>query len=354
MYSLLMFLGIWIWFFLHQFLEAGSDKFWSSVGLLLTSVVFLYSHGASFLLLASLNCYVLVWFLQARNRRVFWKWVLLQGLILMLYVPWLIHARSVVRAHLLTPSLTNVVRTIGAMMWGFGWSGISLAAKDWVAWPLFLLVVAALLTAITTKSGERNVAISFVVAPAAFCLAVSHLIRPIWMYRTLAYTMPFLCVVLVPGEKAVTRNAFSWKELAAWGVMILALVAFVSGLVFQKAYLHPSLDYRSASEFVRQEARRGEVIYVVYDRTFWSWCWYFVGPGHISPLNDNRPAVNAQGISVVPAYAWETRPLPGSIYWLIHQENESIAPFDSMPHQVELAQEFRNLWVKRVRSTASD
>jgi len=252
------------------------------------------------------------------------------------------------------PSPINVARTFGAIMWGFGWSGIPPEAKNWLAWPLFLLVAAALLLKIATaKSGERNVVLSFVAAPVIFCFIVSYLIRPIWLYRTLAYIMPFLCLVLVPGGKAVTRKGLSRKEWAMWGIMALALAAFVSGLVCQKLFLHKIWDFRSASEFVHRSVSRREVVYVPNNRVFWCWCWYFIGPGSVNPVEEDYVAMNEQGVLVISSPAWREQALPGSAYWLVHREEDSLAPFNAIPYQVEMAREFRHLWVERVRVTVS-
>jgi hypothetical protein len=132
---------------------------------------------------------------------------------------------------------------------------------------------------------------------------------------------------------------------------VLALAAFASGLVFSKTFLHRGDDFRGASAFVHQRIGTGEVVFVPHNET--SWCWYFIGPGSVSPVKDETVAVDGQGVSVVSSPALNERPLPGNTYWLVYREKATIAPFNAISHEVELAQEFRGL-VKRVLVAACD
>ena len=57
LYSLLMLLGVWILYFTHQFLQ-GNRTLLMRGGLVLSTVAFLYGHGAGFLILISVSSYV--------------------------------------------------------------------------------------------------------------------------------------------------------------------------------------------------------------------------------------------------------------------------------------------------------
>jgi mannosyltransferase len=282
MYPLMMFLGIWAGFSTYEFFLSPRRHLGWAVSAALSCLAFLYSHGAGFMILASVNSLAAWLILTNRKREQAWLWVGLQAVVVALYVPWLIHARQRGVDHPLVPTLTDVVRTLYHLLAGFRQGGVEVT---WIeAVPAMVLGV-SVVVAIVWHRRHADLVVSFVLVPLLFCYAVSHLVKPIWFYRTLAFTIPYTCLTfsLAITPPRVLKPSPRSRVLRA-GLALLIVAVLLAGLTIQKATFEKVWDLRDVADYVIQEAAPGDLVLVPSQRVFWAWAWYFVGPGSIDPL----------------------------------------------------------------------
>ncbi len=346
MYSLLMFFGLLSFFFTHQFL-CNTRALLSGIGIIISTEIFLYSYGAGFVLLVSLLSYVVARILNSNieERKRFVQWCFMQLVVLVLYLPWLKHAYSINLGHLLVPNLTTVVNTLYVLLFGFSVKG----NPEWLRWSLLLFPVIAMGIAAAKERG-RWILVSFTIVPIVFCVAVSYLYRPIWLHRTLAYTLPFLnlAVALAISEWQAGRGGVT---LLLGNIFSLTIIlSFLVALVYQQFTFRYPWNIEEAVEYVKSEIQAGDVIYVPHERVFWGWLWYFIGPGSVNPMNTDYSIVAPRGVRILAKPAidryWIER---GKNYWLVHRNIDSVSPFES--YLPDTTRDFNQLYVECLRSS---
>jgi mannosyltransferase len=296
MYSMMIFLAVWAWFCTHQFFTGRRRLLWAFLTIL-ACLAYLYSHGAGFMILVSTNTFA-AWLIATSPERS-WKrigqWFAVQAIILGLYLPWLVHAYQRGVAHTIAPSLQDVVTTLNILVAGLAHP---LVLVDWLQLgPLALLLVSSVAVIGRGRQG-RGLTLAFVWMPILFCYAVSYLVKPIWLFRTLAYTVPFICLVFA---LACTTDGSVKTRSAAWrgGLALLIVAVLAAGLVAHKVAFQHVWVPREATTWVAQEATADDAVLVPNERLFWSWCWYFVGPGSIDPLHTPIEVWSKVGVHVV-------------------------------------------------------
>jgi hypothetical protein len=324
MYGWLMCSGVWSLWLTHQVLY-GRGVLWAA-GLIVSTLLFLYSHGTGFMLLVSLASYVGM--CQAGRSAARWNRVSLWGgallMILIVYSPWLVRAQSISVGHTLVPNVNDVVTTFLVLLFGFG-----------DAYPLVLrwfglkLAVLAVVLALVDEKGRR-LAVAFGLAPIVVCLLVSYFFKPIWLYRTFAYLTPWLCLTVSAGMFTLLgrgRVAQMRVRLGA-GLYAAVIALFLSaGVVQQHLYTNP-WHIREATRYVRQAAQVGEIVYLPNERVFWGWAWYFVGPGSVNPLTTTYRLTSVAGVEIVSRLTPEQL-VPNRHYWLVYRQIDSAAPFEA-------------------------
>jgi uncharacterized membrane protein len=351
MYALMMFLGLWCFYFYHGFLNSSSPgrSLLMAAGAFLITELFLYSHGAGFLLLASLTIYSLV---EILNRGRPWDkllpWLVMQLAIVLFYLPWILIAVKVpVPTHLRAPGLEDIVQVVFNLILGLGRPDITLQ------WTAMIVAVAAGLLALIFLKGYRNFIFSWLVIPFIACAVISHFIRPIWHYRTLAYLLPFICLGTAMILTEVGRR-FAKKEtiktfLISSGALLSSFVLSMF-LVYQGQTVLRNSNYKEATAFVRQAARPGETIIVANQLIFWGWSWYFRGPGHVKTLEPNGYYYKQGSLIVITfkLYNQQFRLKKGRSYWFVNRF-VNIGNPDPQIYTLEISKSFGNLKVERIR-----
>jgi mannosyltransferase len=282
MYSLMTFLGVWAGFSTYEFFLSPRRHLVWAVLAAVSCLAFLYSHGAGFMILASINSLATWLILTNRGRRRVWLWVGLQAVVVALYAPWLIHARQRGVDHPLVPTITDVVRTLYHLLAGFRLGGVEVGWLELVPVMLFAVSIVA---ATLWHRRHAGLVVSFVLVPLLFCYAVSHLVKPIWFHRTLVYTIPYICLTfslaIVPQRGLKPSPRFGVLRA---GFALLIVATLLTSLTIQKRTFEKTWDLRDAVDYVSQEAVPGDLVLIPSQRVFWGWSWYFVGPGSIDPL----------------------------------------------------------------------
>ena len=332
MYSWLMFLGIGSFVLVQRFVN--EQKWGYLVGAGLLTDFFLYSHGASFLLLVSLVSYMSWHLLESRLRQ--WKIILQVGfgllIVTILYLPWLRAAATISVKHTFVPDWDEVIHTLFILGYGV-MNGLN-THPSWVEWIAVIITIGVMLVVLLFSSKGRALVLAFIIAPIVFCLVVSYWYRPIWLYRTLAYTAPFASIATavfafqigsswVKGTISRSRISFSLT------LITVIVLLFCTGR--QKTNLTSDWWHiRDIAQFLRSVTKPGDTVYVASERVFWGMGWYFVGPGSVNPLTTNYINVSPSDVALISRRALSHR-FGRSGWWLVYSPIDDITPFVVTP-----------------------
>ena len=344
MYSLLMFLALLSFMFTRRFLE-GPRVLWSGIGVFLTTIAFLYSHGTGFMLLISLFSYTLIHFRQQknRNRMRFLQWCLLQLLILTSYTLWLARAYSIHLGHLVVPEFSDIAIAVYVLLFGFTTEVDIL----WFQWGiLFITIIALSIATPFLNKTDKMIVISFVIIPIVFCITVSYLYRPIWHYRVLAYITPFLSLAMALVIANIRSHHKKGVAITSYGISAIIISGFLVALIYQQTRAsYPWSNIKQAAAYVQSEIEAGDVVYVPEERVFWGWIWYFSGPGGVNPLDSTYSFTTDEGVQIFSKPAIDvTEVKETQAYWLIYYYGfDSTLLFES--YQPDMTRDFNGLVV---------
>jgi mannosyltransferase len=349
-YSLMMFLGIWGWYFTHRFLY-NSQSWTIEFGLMASTLFFLYSHGAGFLLLPATSSYALLYLLDNFNRwRQLRRWSFLQLVIVILYIPWLLRARSVRMGHAAIPGWNDVTATLFTMIYGYGeitW------LPDWMTW-ISLGLPGIVIWMLFWQKTLRNIFFSFVMIPIGFCIIISYAISPIWLPRTLAFIFPFWCIGLSLTFSKFFLHDFNLRNklrFLPYVVYILFSILLLALSIHQTETFHWPWNIRYASKFVETNVRANDIIFIPDRRLFLAWSWYYVGPKSVNPLTTNYVLIANENVTIVSSPTISHFIIPGRTYWHIYRPNVDPSDFFSSTGKAtrELSTDFHGLAVEKVR-----
>ena len=347
MYSMIMALAIGSFYFAFEYLNFRRGAV-ESIGVFGFTAAFLYTHGSGFMLLISLAAYAaLVWAKDRKiDRKIFFRFLLLLGIAASLYVLWMIKGLFFSMEQLQRPGLQEVIDSLAALVLGL------LTYPVWLRW-LAVVLVLAVAAYILLRDGEwtmRSIAISFFLLPIAVCLLFSYLIKPMWHYRTLIYTVPFLCMLIAWILFRFSAWLASRGLRAAWilhgTVGLLAVLLAGASLAQQQGFSYP-WDMRGAAQYLQANTHRGDIVYIIHPRVFWGIDWYWLGPGSgFNPLGLEYFQTAPNGAYLL--YPVDTEDVnPGATYWIVYRDVDSLDPIS--PDRLESIVAFDHLFVARLR-----
>ncbi|UCC48922.1 MAG: glycosyltransferase family 39 protein, partial [Gemmatimonadota bacterium] len=193
MYTWLMLLAVWCWYFNHQFLLTRSSSP-LALGIVATSIAVLYSHGTTFLLLPAIYAYAVLSVVTTRiDRSTLVKWAVLQVSIVLALLPWLFYAYTIRgdAGHLAVPTLTSVSENLWTLVFGH-----TPAPILWFQILAVLLVLALLVLGNIKDNLSFSFVLSLIFAPILVAAVTSYAISPVWYHRTFAFVTPFICIGL--------------------------------------------------------------------------------------------------------------------------------------------------------------
>ena len=300
MYSLMALASVWVFFFTHRFI-VEKPSYASGMGILASCLAFLYSHGAGLILLASSLTYATLLARRVDKRSVLLKWSILQGALVLLYVPWLIRARTIKVDHVLVPTAVDIAYTFSQLLFG---AKIVLLGYHDLIYGASLLLMCTILFLLLYERKSRLVSLSFVVAPVIACLLISYLGRPLWLTRTLSHIVPFLClglaIVAIEARRSLAADGhrITVLRLGSWVLLPALIGASLWGCLYQQTHYQPWSNLLQPVRYVSSAAGPSDVVYVPNERVHWGWCWYHVGPGAVSPLDTNDDT-SPEGVRVL-------------------------------------------------------
>jgi mannosyltransferase len=346
MYSMLMCLAVGSFYFAYQFLNIHPGPR-ASLGLFGFTAAFLYTHGSGFLLLISLVSYaILVWMIERKiTRKVFTHFLFLLGSAGLLYGLWLIKGFFFSMEHLQRPGFREMMDTLTNLIIGF------LAYPIWLHWLAILVVFPGVLYALI-RGGEdkiRPIAAAFILIPVIFCLVISLFLKPIWHYRSLIFTLPFLSMMIT----WVVFHFSAWigrHKTPAWVIRYailesIVLLLFAGSLAQQYWYSYP-WDIRGAANQLRYITQPGDIVYVVHPRLFWGINWYWGGPGNgFNPLGFEYSVLTPNGAYLL--YPMDPEAIvPGRTFWLVYRDTDNIDPLTL--EDLEVITSFDHLVIARL------
>jgi mannosyltransferase len=346
MYSMLMCLAAGSLYFAHQFLNVRSGQF-ESFGLFGFTAAFLYSHGSGFLLLISLLAYAwLLWWQDRKiDRRLFNRFLWILGAAAAFYALWLVKGFFFSMEHLQRPGIEEMVDTLSSLLIGF------LAYPTWLHWTALLLVVPGVVYVLLRGRDDpiRPIAFAFLLVPVVFCALISLLVKPIWHYRSLIYTLPFLSIM-------ITWIVFRFSEWVgrmrspSWVIRYfilesLVLLLFAGSLLQQYWYEYP-WDIRGASKQLRAITRPGDIVYVMHPRLYWGIEWYWEGPDRgFNPLGFEYSVRTENGVHILYPYNPEDY-VPGRTYWIVYRDTDNVDPLTA--DDLDVITSFEHLVIARL------
>jgi hypothetical protein len=204
-------------------------------------------------------------------------WLVAQGCVALLSLPFLVHSLLVHLAQPERPNLVELVAAIGSMTIGPE------------RLPEALMLAAALATTIVLIAAARSADLRLaggilVLFPILSFWLISNLLKPIWISdRLFAFIVPLFCIIAARVLTSDAREPRPWRPQLRRGVacsagLMLVAVVVAGDRQILDAYVKPN-DWRSAAALVRSYAPDGGTVEVDHVRDRWSLNWYLAGPG---------------------------------------------------------------------------
>lgn len=357
MYAFLMFLGVWVYYFTHQFIK-GRNMVWTGSGLLFAQLAFLYSHGAGFLIFTSVISYAILLALfreneEVINKNVFIRLGAIQLVMLIVYLPWLSQANEARVDHMIVPGLRDLAFTFAQLL--FGTMIVMVKFQKYMLAFAFILMLLISVTLFINRRC-RVLAITFIFVPVVVTLFISYLVRPIWVTWTLAYILPFLSLgIAIYAADVLSRitaaKVISVKRLGGLVFVGILCVSSLAGIFYQQYNYAPWSHLKAAVSLVRQNANPADIIFVPHIRVYWGVSWYYLGPGSFHPLEPDYLVPAEDGVWLISAPKMSKFVGDGLTYWIIYRTSDDMANFfvDYDYAVREVVGTFRNVVVERVQ-----
>lgn len=272
MYTFVMFLVVWAWYAQARWIEGTSGRlgaFW----MILAQAAVTASHTAGLLMLSGIVVFGGIGVLATRRRYLILRWLLAEGVVLVLSLPAIGIGMLRGVSHLRAPGLQDIVA-----VWQFlaGGGGFVQFAPQFALLAGPLLGAVVLLALLAGMLRDRRLVLpilTLVFVPLLLAALASHLAKPLWIERIFVPVIPFLCLGLA---RAALGGALSRQ---AGRATVLALVLLWGGIAVAGQTARAKGDgYQPAAEAVRLAARPGDLVLVDGDFAYWCFLWSLAGP----------------------------------------------------------------------------
>ncbi|MCA9197356.1 MAG: glycosyltransferase family 39 protein [Planctomycetales bacterium] len=360
MYSMLMCLSLWGFYFTERVLKNGDQA--TIVLLLLTSAAIIYSHGAGFIILLCMwaqACWLTL--MKQSHWRELGIFFAVQAFAVGLGVPEHLRAASMHASfgglsYAIAPSMTELLEQTAWLVAGRGqplgqWTTV--VTFGLIAWPLW--------AAVRTESVGRRTILCYVLVPIVAYYAISHLSKPIWVFRALSPFAPFVCLGLAEGVTRIWPQFephVSLKKMVT-GVPFLAICLLMTSSLVATEFQQPLFPRRSnfaeAASVMKSLGQEGDTIYVAREFWFWSFCWYFDHPGSVQPL-ERQSQLSCNNITVMKREPVAADLASGGTKWMLlrskpNETSETIRHLNSQGIDATLAVETGRITVWKLGSS---
>lgn len=283
MYAMLGANVLALWVVADRWLESPSARAFGGLVFLLATLTML--HSAAFVAVGCVLAYLLLRLWQT-GRLYRWRaWAALTFCAFVLLLPWLVNASFRSVSHAVVPDIAVMGSTVSGWLLGY-FPEVPAFARTTVLVFLVLSVIAAI-----GWGGKvaQAVMLSFVVLPVSGVAAVSWLLRPIWLDRTLAFAAPFLVIAVVLALANIARR----ERIALVSLALLAgvwcLLILGAGHLAERSQISRKMEFREAAAFIAQNNAEAVAVYVPVNFRFWGMARYLAGPQWGSLLEVQDP-----------------------------------------------------------------
>jgi mannosyltransferase len=233
--------------------DSGSWK--ASILYLLSATLCLYLHATGLLFVAACAGAAWLWLLSkgAGARSARWKWLALNGLVLVLGLPYYLHVFAATKT-----GVINYVPPAGIHQLVYCFSRVVTGIVTPYPWPAFLLAAAvciALVVSLWLNPPSSRASVTLIGVPCLFVVLVLvlSLRRPILLPRTLVFLVVPLCV-LAGRQVLVTGRA-------RFAVILSLVAAFGTGLFFQATARNSDKEpWREISQTLAPELTKADLV----------------------------------------------------------------------------------------------
>ncbi|MCL4459987.1 MAG: glycosyltransferase family 39 protein [Chloroflexi bacterium] len=282
------------------------DDLWVWIVYVLVTAAALYSHYFAFTIVLAQNFFLALTFWPRRSLAI--KWVIAQGILLLLYVPWLAVS---LKQLAVWPSVsepfsffTLLHKIFVAFSFGLSYEASNVEEVAFLA----LLVASLLLMYLPAQVGrpDRLRALAFNLAYVLFPVLVLYLLslrRPMYNPKFLLLAVPGYCLLLGLGldrldrivrclppisGMRLTRTALSMGAIAICVLLILTSSAR-SLLAYYYDPKYARDDYRGLVRQIESSFREGDAIVLNAPGQVEIFRYYYRGEGDVYPLPRQRP-----------------------------------------------------------------
>jgi mannosyltransferase len=278
-----------LWLLLRA-LKESRPALW--IGYIATALASLYTHYYDVFIILFENLFVIL--LHSKDRRLLRRWILVQAILAVLYLPYPLLVSSRVASYQdatgLVPGLVGIIQE-SLTTFGFG----ETLAQPFVTilFPLLLLLLAlGLAFAFYHDRGAFAFVLLYTTVPI-LCIFLFTLWRPFFRVRYLIVMAPAYYLGFALGLVALAR--LRWARVVAVAVG-LALLLIPTGLSLNNYYFDPAYakaaDYRGLAAYLEAHAGPEDAIIENYPDPTLS--YYYHGPAERLVL-PHRSAVDAVG-----------------------------------------------------------
>lgn len=315
-YALWMLLVIWV-YELNNLVILCQRKFLPGVGLFFVTVAFLYLHGISFLILPAVYLHALIFVLRKETKpSQLWTWMIIQISIIVAYIPWLQRAWTIGNVTpAVVPGFKDIITTLFIHLFGY-----CNTCPIWLQTIAIITWLAICIYTVIRWQSSRIVVLAYLFTPILTTIAISYLLRPIWLFRGLGLIVPFMLLTVAIWLDRLLDNT-NWRRTTAIALTTLTFSIFSLALYTQTDTLVYPWDFKHAAKFVKTNIQPGEVIYLAHERLFWCWNWYFLGPGKTNPIRSDYSTRIGNNIRILSKPSW-AEPPPNEGYWQVYRTSD--------------------------------
>ena len=235
--------------------ERDTRSWKAAFSYLLFATLCLYLHATGLLFVVACAGAVWLWLLSkgASARRALWKWTALNGLVLLLGLPYYLHVFAATKT-----GIINYVPPAGIHQLVYCFSLVVAGIVTPYPWPAFLLAAAVCIALVVSlwlnpPSSRANVTLIGIPCLFVVLVLVLSLRRPILLPRTLVFMVVPLCV-LAGRQILVTGRA-------RFAVILSLVAAFGTGLFFQATARNSDKEpWREISQTLAPELTKADLV----------------------------------------------------------------------------------------------
>ena len=281
------------YFFVQLWKEPKRDTwFWYFV----TALLGIYSHYFFFLILAA---QALFYFIRPSlfPKGTFKKFVITAGVLLLLFLPWVIYVVHIGQILNQTPTIAvpTTVDLFGVFQqFIFGFDNDTVSTVFLSLWPLALVFGFLALQRHKRMTTETEYNMLAIFVPVLLAYGISFVITPVFLARYLILVVPalYLCLLML-------IESFPSKIAALCKYGLLALMVLMLAVEIISTTTPVKENYEGASEYLNTHVRPQDAVIVSAPFTLYPIEYYYTGSAPLSTL----PIWNQFGHGAIPPFS---------------------------------------------------